>query len=273
MDPYLAMMGEEVDPKKRRMLSKALQAQAAAGGALSTSSIGDVANQGSLMQRTAQDTAQNIGLQKAKQDQLAYQEKQANIKNAIDLMDATESSRGDWAAKASNSALEKFESAASDAQKLLGITKSYKEEYQSTLPFRTPANIENAIAQNLGIGNKDQAQWWAALKQTWELPERNSMFGSALTTSELAEWNRAAPSPGETADSTKAKLAILEEITNKALARMRKAAERKGWDREYVDSMLDSEYNFADIIEGSAGPPKKPSDFTDEELMEALRSR
>jgi len=272
MDPILAMMGQLPDEERRRMMAQMLRGQARAGGALSTSSIPEVASQGQNMQTLAQDAAQNIGLQKAKADTLASQERMS-LARTLSSMKGEDDSRPDWASKASNSALEKFEEAASNANMLLSIANSYKDEYQSLLPFRPLANAENAVAQNLGVGNKDQAEWWAALKQVWELPTRNALFGSALTTGELKEWNRAAPSPGESAEATRTKLTILERLTKKAIQKMRKGAERKGWDREYVDNMLETDYGFGDIIEGSPGTPTSAKDMSDEELLKALGVR
>ena len=229
MDPYLAMMSmQQLPEEKLRTMARKLRGQSMDAAALATSSIPEVSQQGRDMQRGARETARDIGYQQNR-----------GLSAAVDALTASQKGSEELGfSKMSNTATEKFENAAQDINNLLDTIDNYRPEYQSIFPTRGLGNLENALASTTGIGDEDQATWWSTLKYLYELPTRNKLFGSALTNTEQAEWNRASPSPGDTAEVTQRKLRILKKIASDKGRKMYETGKAKRMPADYLEATL-----------------------------------
>lgn len=110
------------------------------------------------------------------------------------------------------------------SQNMKQIRDSFKDEFAKGdkgegdwLPYE--GDIVN-FAGRRGWGSdeaKAQGTWWAAYQNLYELPQRNAMFGSALTESEKQAWKDANIDPNMSADVIKERLEVLQGIANNAM--------------------------------------------------------
>lgn len=119
------------------------------------------------------------------------------------------------------------------------LTETWKPEFGGKKAGFV-GDAQNFAGRNIGMGYEDQAQWWQDY-QTQKNLIRHSLFGSALTATEKAEFDKANINPGMTSTAIE-----------KNLARQRSATERAA--RKLATSYRKSGYN-ADAIEGAVGVP------------------
>ena len=227
MDFYEQMTMADLPEKEQLRLAEALRGRSATGAQLSTSTIEPVSAQGTLMQKMAQDTAQQVGLQNYRKRSL---EEQGKDREAL-LVKALASAKGkkgdDWTVKWSNSALEKFQEDANTAHTITGLTARWDDKYARTIPGSGP--LEEWLGGNLGVTEDMQAMasWWSDYKRDYENILRHGLFGSALTDSEKAEWKKANISSNMPPELVRSKLETLNRITmSKALRGLRSALDR-----------------------------------------------
>lgn len=186
MDPYLAMMGQPADDQQRQAMARLLREQGRAGGALSTSSIDTVADQGARMQESALGQAENIGLQKARQDRLNSEKEDRLLRRALEAQELA-NEEDDYGYKISPS----------ERKEARTLTDNWRQQV-SSLQSWDPSKQTQALGgaqgwlaeRGLNVGSEaDELQaWWAQFRQ-WENAARNDLFGSALTGPELRAWN------------------------------------------------------------------------------------
>jgi len=267
MDPFYGMMTPKMLPEERlRALASGIRGASADGAQLAVSALPEVAAQGRLMQTQGQQQAQNIGLQQAR-----AQSEETDRQRIASLLGQSRN-----LAKMSSSAQGQFEEAASTISKLLTAVNIYDPGFQSKLPGRFLASAANSLASTTGLefGTTElAANYWSSLKYMWELAERNKLFGAALTNNELAEWNRAAPSPGDTVETTERKLAVMKRLAVKAARKMYATGKAKGLPQDYLDVNLSSSVegrggtDLSDLFGGS-----DVENLSDEELLEMYRA-
>lgn len=155
------------------------------------------------------------------------------------------------------------------------ILSSFKPEYGgSGLPYT--GEMSNLIAREAPMfaneEMKDKQNWWSNYKRQRELVERHELFGSALTSTEQAQWRNSDINPNMGDDQIEAKLDTMGRLQRKLAQKAAKNAEIKNWDPEYI------RYNFGDYMEdGSAGGSGESSatqvgtatdEYTDGDIVE-----
>lgn len=121
------------------------------------------------------------------------------------------------------------------------VIGEYKPEFAGgTVPFGgTASNIAARMAPAAATqAMKDKQAWWAKYDLMYTLPDRNSLFGSALTGPERAAWNQAAIGPDMDDSQIAPRLKELEEIKTRVAKRMGENALIKGWDEKWVRNNL-----------------------------------
>jgi hypothetical protein len=101
----------------------------------------------------------------------------------------------------------------------------------------TVGDVANLAARNLGIGNKEGATWWQDYQGRKNLV-RNQLFGSALTATEKAEFDKANINPGMTPDAIRKNLELQKAATQKAAAKMAGAYAKMGYSAEQIEAAL-----------------------------------
>lgn len=95
----------------------------------------------------------------------------------------------------------------------------------------------NWAARNLGVGNEDASTWWQDYQGRKNLI-RNQLFGSALTATEKAEFDKANINPGMTPQAIRKNLELQKQATQKAAAKMASAYVKMGYEPEQIEAAL-----------------------------------
>jgi hypothetical protein len=98
------------------------------------------------------------------------------------------------------------------------LTGTFSDVYGG-YKFERAGDTANWAARNFGVGNQDAAQWWQDYQNQKNLV-RNQLFGSALTTTEKAEFDKANINPGMTPDAIKSNLTRQHDATRRAAAKL-----------------------------------------------------
>lgn len=229
MDPYMAMMGQPLDEERRMALAQALRGTAASGGALSTSSIGEVSNQGRLMQAQAQDAAQVIGQRDLQREQLAAQERMS-LARTMAMLDRSKGD-DDPFNKITSSEREKIGAEMTANQRQSFLIDSWSPKFQQ----RTLGKVGLA-AVNMGLpvgGFEDAVSFWKNYAQ-WENQVRNQLFGSALTAQESALWERATLNPNLSESVAKDYMKTQNLLVQKAQALQAANKIAMGWPKDII---------------------------------------
>lgn len=91
---------------------------------------------------------------------------------------------------------------------------TFKKDFAGYV-FEGAGDAANWTARNLGIGNKDSAEWWSNYQEQ-KNQVRHALFGSALTATEKREFDKAAINPGMTPDAIKRNLTRQKEASTRA---------------------------------------------------------
>lgn len=97
--------------------------------------------------------------------------------------------------------------------------------------------IANTYQRNIGGDETGRAQWWQDY-QTQKNVIRNRLFGSALTATEKAEFDKAMINPGMTDDTIKKNLARQEAIALRAARKLAEAYTKGQYDPDQVEGAL-----------------------------------
>jgi hypothetical protein len=87
---------------------------------------------------------------------------------------------------------------------LSSLESGFKDDFGGST-FSKVGDIQNWIARNTNIGNTDAADWWQEY-QRYKNGVRHGLFGSALTSNEIAEWEKSDITPGMTPERIKANI-------------------------------------------------------------------
>jgi hypothetical protein len=98
-------------------------------------------------------------------------------------------------------------------------------------------NAENLIGRNIGAGRGDQADWWQDYQMQKNLI-RNKLFGSALTATESAEFEKAAINPGMTPDIIRKNLNRQKSIAARAAVKLSGAYKKGGYSDDQITEAL-----------------------------------
>jgi hypothetical protein len=95
-----------------------------------------------------------------------------------------------------------------------------------------------------------QSQWWQDM-DALQNQTRNALFGSALTKTELAAWEKTSVTPRMNADQIKENLARRAEIEARAASKLARAYEAGGYNKDQIRELLGTGAEYLD----KAAPP------------------
>ena len=131
------------------------------------------------------------------------------------------------------------------------LSSRFKPEFAGKT-LEVGADVQNlAGRKGFAPGYKDQAEWWSDYAERRNVA-RNALFGSAVTTGEKKEFEKADISPGMDPDVIKAKLARQREIARAAAYKLAKAKELQGADIAPIEAALG--YKLTDLQKSSKPP-------------------
>lgn len=190
------------------------------GAALSTSSIGQVADQGQLMQKMGQQQAEAEGLQRYRALSLMEGEKDRKSAEKIANERTAALKKATGAHKMSGTYITKLKKNMANAQTSNMLEESFKGAYGSTgIPMTGTIRqwtVDNASAF-APQSWEDQMTWWKEFRRT-ENQLRNDIFGSALTATEKAAWRSATINENMTGEQIANHLGVRRELANAARA-------------------------------------------------------
>ncbi|WP_316234233.1 hypothetical protein [Bradyrhizobium sp. SZCCHNR1098] len=123
---------------------------------------------------------------------------------------------------------------ATSANQLRALETGFKPDYAGS-GSATIGDVKNWAARQFNIGNTDAADWWQSY-QGYQNKVRHELFGSALTATEAAQWERQSINPGMAPDRIKANLARQREIVEGALRRRADSLKKQGYSAEGIDA-------------------------------------
>ena len=136
-----------------------------------------------------------------------------------------------------------------------GLLDGFKDTYGG-YKVRAAGDIANAWKRNVG-GDDGQADWWQRY-QMQQNEVRNRLFGSALTATEKAEFDKAMINPGMTPESIKTNLGRQLETMKKAEAKIYKAYLSGGFSRDQLNELTGGRHGQADVSSAPAAPAADP---------------
>jgi len=121
-------------------------------------------------------------------------------------------------------------------QTLDSLSTGFKPEY-SGWGSSGVGDAANWAARQLGMGNKDAADWWQQY-QAYRNTVRHKLFGSALTQTEAAEWEKQDINPGTQPDVIQGNLKRQTKIIESAMERRAKSLTAQGYSKEAIEAEL-----------------------------------
>jgi hypothetical protein len=241
MDPFQALMGTEIlEEDKQKMLSQMLRGKAASGAGLATSGLREVADQGRLMQTSAQQDAQNIGLQQARA-------KQEEGRRLDDMLRASTAAAGSGFSKVSGGRADKLYEEVERAGTVLSLAKGLPNAGNEGGMYGA-GTVKNWLATNAPLlateDMEDKADMWRNWNMEYNNITRHGLFGSALTATEKAAWRAASINENMTPEQIAKNMTVLEKITQgkaakRAIALMNEKRDPQWIYDNYVDILPD----------------------------------
>lgn len=136
-----------------------------------------------------------------------------------------------------------------------GLLDGFKDTYGG-YKVRAAGDIANAWKRNVG-GDDGQADWWQRY-QMQQNEVRNRLFGSALTATEKAEFDKAMINPGMTPESIRTNLARQLETMKKAEAKTYKAYLSGGFSKDQLNELTGGRHGQPDVPAAPAAPAADP---------------
>jgi hypothetical protein len=151
----------------------------------------------------------------------------------------------------SDSLLKDMEDKGSTLANLDDLATRFKPEYAGKM-INAVGEAQNVAGQR-GVGWEDQGAWWSDYAERRNVA-RNTLFGSAVTAPEKAEFEKADITPGMKPEIIQQKLARQREIARRAAYKLAKAKEVQGYDIAPLETALG--YKLSDL-EGTPAPKKE----------------
>lgn len=118
-------------------------------------------------------------------------------------------------------------------------------------------NAANLIRRNITNDEDGQADWWSRY-QSQKNVIRNRLFGSALTATEKAEFDKAMISPGMKPDVIKKNLKRQAEQIAKAEQKLIRAYGIGGYSKEQLDELTGGRYSNPPMFDAPTAPASDP---------------
>jgi hypothetical protein len=147
------------------------------------------------------------------------------------------------------------------------LSKDFKDDFTTSLPFQAVGEAQNMIGKKMGMGYEQQANFWMGYQETIN-KIRNEMFGSALTETEKNEFEKAIVRPGMEAKTIRFNITRQSQIIKSALERQSLILKDSGYDTRGMDSGLNRATNvqISNVPEAGGGSGAIKRQMTDEEL-------
>jgi hypothetical protein len=179
---------------------------------------------------------------------------------AIRVKAGLETAAGKEKAKdVSDKTLSDFADAGETLTNLDDLTKRFKPDFAGKW-LETGAEAQN-LAGRKGFSEKykDQAQWWSDYAERRNVL-RNTLFGSAVTKGEAAEFLKADITPGMDPDLVQKKLERQKKVALAAAYKLAKAKELQGFDVAPIEAAIgykikDLEKNAKELLPPSGQQP------------------
>lgn len=142
----------------------------------------------------------------------------------------------------SDKLLSEMEEKGSALSNLDDLTQRFQPEFAGK--YSSMLGDAQNLAGSRGIGWKDQAKWWANYAERKNVI-RNALFGSAVTATEKAEFDKADINVGMSAENIMDQLARQREIARRAAYKLAKAKEAQGFDVAPLEIALG--YKLSDL--------------------------
>jgi len=134
------------------------------------------------------------------------------------------------------------------------LKNRFKPEYAGKV-LQSVGEAQNVLGKKgLVSGYTDQAQWWSDYQERKNVL-RNSLFGSAVTKPELAEFLKADITEDSDPTLIEAKLAKQREAARRAAYKLAKAKELQGFDTGPIEAALG--FKLKDLEKGAPSEGKK----------------
>lgn len=135
------------------------------------------------------------------------------------------------------SATKRIETASTNLDALDRLNSTFDDQYGGNA-FGGLENFAGRFGgEVIGAADQGQAQWWQDY-QGFQNQIRNDLFGSALTATEKAEFEKAMITPGMAPAQIRANLARQAEIAQRAAVKLSQYYKANGYRAEPIDVML-----------------------------------
>jgi hypothetical protein len=115
----------------------------------------------------------------------------------------------------------------------------------------------NLAARNLGVGDTKAADWWQDY-QSQKNVVRNQLFGSALTATEKAEFDKANINPGMKPELIRTNLQRQHDAAKRAAAKLADSYVKMGYSSDHIEAALGIPLNSLGIAGGAPKTPAAP---------------
>lgn len=131
--------------------------------------------------------------------------------------------------------------AGTSAQEFVGLRDTFDDSFGG-FKYDAVGTLDNFAKRNLpdswgGADPKGQADWWSRYQSQKNII-RNALFGSALTATEKAEFDKAMIDPGMKPEVIRRNLARQADAALRAAAKIARAKEASGYNREAIEAAL-----------------------------------
>lgn len=136
-----------------------------------------------------------------------------------------------------DSTAKRVESAVDQRESLNRALRNFKDDFGGNT---ITGGLENWLQGRFATGTPGQREWWADFYRT-DNQIRNDLFGSALTATEQAAYERTSINPSISAQTIRDNLKARASVIEKALARQQRFLKANKYDSEAVDALYASD--------------------------------
>lgn len=140
------------------------------------------------------------------------------------------------------------------AYKTRELAESFRDEYGGW-KGRAFGDAANYAARTFGVGDTTASEWWQNYNRQKNVT-RNKLFGSALTSKESGEWEKADVNPGMEPEAIKANLAIQRAATERAARKLARVYMRQGASPELIEEALGFSLEELEVAPPSSAAPQ-----------------
>ncbi len=136
------------------------------------------------------------------------------------------------------------------------LSDTFKDDFGGN-KFGIVGDAQNFVGRNIGMGYGDQAQWWQDYQNQKNIV-RNRLFGSALTVTEKAEFDKAQINPGMLPSQITENLARQKDSAARAARKLAGAYKAGGYSEEQIEAALGISMNDLAAPKAPRSPGARP---------------